>query len=96
MGKPEYPMSIETFRNIGSYDLNQLRQYDISCFNGIVRVVKYRVTVEKIEEPKEVYTERLQKLWDESDNYHDYESLINKAKQFGIELTGMFGSKRKK
>jgi len=62
--------TIETFREITGYWLNELKKEDPSCFNSIVEVEKYRVTIEKIEEPKEVYQKRLQKLWDECTNHH--------------------------
>ena len=51
--------SIETFRRVGSYDLNGLTSRKPSCCNGIVRVTKIRVTIEDIEEPKEVIQERI-------------------------------------
>jgi hypothetical protein len=95
MSKPEYPMSIETFQHIGEFDLRHIKQPEPSCFNGRVTVVKYRVTVEKIEEPTEVYTERLQKLWDECDNHHNWMPLEDKAKQLGVTLVGRAGSQRK-
>jgi hypothetical protein len=91
--KPEYPMSIETFRKVSGYELSNLNQSETSVLNGWVRVEKYRVTVERIEEPVEVYAERLQKLWDESNNPHDYSPLQNKAKQLVVTLTGERGNK---
>ena len=95
MGKPEYPMSIETFRHVGDYELSNLCKSEPSCFNSYVGVEKFRITIEKIEESTEVYAARLQKLWDECDNHHDWMPLKNKAKQLGITLTGSAGSKRK-
>ena len=48
------------------------------------------------EEPIEVIHERLQFLWDCSDNYHDSEPLTEKAKEYDYVLKGSRGSKIKK
>ena len=86
----------ETFKQIGSYQQSILESKDATCFNGIVNFRKYRVTIELIEEPKEVLAERLQKLWDECDNYHNWNPLKNAAKEIGYELNGHAGSLRNK
>lgn len=86
----------ETFRKIGAYEESNLRQKDASCFNGMVNIRKYRVTIEPIEEPKEILAERLQKLWDECDNYRHWTPLHKAAKEIGYELKGSLGSLRKK
>lgn len=74
---------------------NLIIQEGPSCFNGRARVEKYKITVEKVEEPIEVIHERLQFLWDYSDNYHDSEPLKEKAKQYGYVFKGDRGNKRK-
>lgn len=89
-------ISFETFSKIESYNISNLTKENPTCFNGDIRIEKYKVTIEKIDEPKEVYAERLQKMWDECDNHHHVQPLLNTAKQFGIELLGERGSKRKK
>ncbi len=89
-------ISFETFMPMGAYEEGSLRKNDPSCFNGMVRIKKYKITCELIEEPKEVYAERLQKLWDESDNHHNHFPLQSRAQKLGIELKGSFGSKAKK
>lgn len=86
---------IETFTELQGCTLNSLIQKETSAFNGMVRVVKYKVAITKIEEPKEVYQERLQKLWDECDNHHHWTPLRSKAKELGVELIGEVGTKRK-
>ena len=83
---PDETKTLETFRSIGAYEMSRLRDDEPSCFNGWVRVKKYKITIELIEEPKEVYAERLNKLWIECDNHHHYEPLISTAKGMGIEL----------
>lgn len=88
-------VSFETFREIGDWEIDNLTQKEPSCFNGIVRVKKTRVTIEVTEETKEVYQQRLQKLWEESENHHDYYPIENESKSLGVKLTGSFGEKRK-
>jgi hypothetical protein len=78
---------------------NMLRNFDYlikpDCFNGIVSIHKYRITVELIEEPIEVLKERLEKLYSESDNWHDREPLEAMAKKLGITIDSEFGSAKK-
>lgn len=93
--KDRFPVVTETFRDVSGYWLDNLTRTEPSCFNGIVDVVKYRITVEKIVEDTSIYQERLQKLWEECDNYHHWEPLQNKAKELGVILTGERGCKRK-
>jgi len=89
-------ISFETFRKIGSYEQSNLQSKDASCLNGVVRIRKYKVTIEPIEETKEILAERLQKLWDECDNWHHWTPLKTVAMQIGYELKGDAGSMRKK
>ena len=89
-------ISFETFRKIGSYEQSNLQSKDARCFNGVVSIRKYKVTIEPIEEPKEILAERLQKLWDECDNWHHWRPLKTAAMQIGYELKGDAGSMRKK
>lgn len=86
----------ETFKQIGAYEQSILEKKDATCFNGTVNIHKFKVTIEPIEEPKEVLAERLQKLWDECDNYHHWTPLKEAAKEIGYELKGSSGSLRKK
>ena len=86
--------SFETFRSIGSYEISNLTQKEPTSFNGDVRIKKYKVTIEEIIEPKEVYEKRIQELWDKCDNMHHYNPIQNIAKKLGYELKGRYGSKR--
>jgi hypothetical protein len=78
--------TFETFRDIGQFELRQLTQEQPSCFNGMVRVEKYRVTVEKVQEPVEAIRARLQKMWDECDNHHHREPLARAGLKYGLDL----------
>jgi hypothetical protein len=79
-------ISFETFRNIGLYEITNLKRDYPTCFNGQVSVLKYKITVEQIEEPNEVYVERLNKLWAECDNSHHWTPLRLLARKYGAEL----------
>ncbi len=89
-------LTFETFRELGDSQVFFLKKEKPSAFNGFVEVEKYRITVEKIVESKEVYAERLQKLWDECDNMHHWNPIRAKAKELGVDLTGEQGTKREK
>jgi|LGVE01.1.fsa_nt_gb hypothetical protein len=79
-------IEFETFMPVGSYTQRNLKQEEPSCFNGMVRVVKYRVTVEMVEESKEIIWLRLKKLWDECSNMHHRNPLREAAKKIGMKL----------
>lgn len=85
--------TLETFRDIRGYQLNNFKRDKPSCFNGIVNIHRYKITVELIEEPQEVLENRLQELWDNSKNYHDYEPLQAMAKKIKYELKNKRGNK---
>jgi hypothetical protein len=92
-----FPKTIETFRKIGDYELNgySFNNNKPSCFNGNVSFKKYRVTIEIIDEPVEVYQERLEKLWVECDNFHHWTPLDEAAAEIGYTFKGERGSQRK-
>ena len=94
---PEIPKvrSFETFRKIGNCEESNLRQNGPSCINSL-RVKKYRVTIEEIDEPDEVICQRLQYLWDNTTNHHHADRLISAAQKYGYKLVGSMGNKVKK
>jgi len=65
-----------------------------SCFNGMVRVRRYRITIEEIDEPVEVIAARIQDLWERSNNSNHISALRDAAKKIGYELQGSWGEKR--
>jgi hypothetical protein len=88
--------TFETFRDIGFFEIDKMTSKQISSFNGNIQVQKYKVTIELIEEPKEVIFERLLKLWKNCKNHHEREPIKNKAKQFGFVLDDeLYGVDRK-
>jgi hypothetical protein len=80
------PVVFETFRKIDAYHIGSLTQVAPDCFNQVVSVRKYRVTIEEIDEPDAVIIERIKKLWLETKNHHDWEPLKNEAKKVGLVL----------
>ena len=93
--RTDNPIVIETFKPVSSYVVGQLKQDSPSCFNGIVEVRRYRITIEPIEEPTEIIGQRLQQLWDACDNHHHAGPLHAAAKAIGWDLQGTYGSKKK-
>jgi hypothetical protein len=100
--KPTYKIKEEpsvivfhTFRKLENYEISNLRDKEFSCFNGIVNIRKYKITIELVEEPTEVLGERLQQLWDECNNHHHWTPLREASEKIGYELKGSAGSKRK-
>ena len=84
---------IETFRQVGDYELGNLLAREPSCFNAIVSFRKYKITIELVDEPNEVLAKRLQKLWDECDNYHNWTPLKSAAKSIGYEFINRPGER---
>lgn len=93
---PDFPMAIETFRDVSGYSLSSMRDDAPSCFNNSVNIHRYKITVELIDEPKEVLAARLQELWDKSGSHHDHTPLIVAAGKIGYALKGDRGGKRSK
>ena len=60
--------------------------------NGILNFRKYQVTIELVEESREILVERLQYLWDRCGNMGNAETLRNAAKALDYELRGNWGS----
>lgn len=77
---------IETFRGLGSGELINMTQTEPTCFNGVVRVTKFKITIEPIAEPVEVIWARIQKLWDECENVHHRKPIIAMANRYGLNL----------
>lgn len=56
-------------------------QEDPDCFNGQVRARRYRITIEAIEEDDDVVFERMQEMFDETNNMHTRDALMHHAKE---------------
>ena len=88
--------TFETFREISSYEISNLKQDNPSSFNGNISFRKYKITIEPIDESFEILSERLQKLWDECGNHHHWSPLEAAAQSIGYTLVGFAGSKKTK
>ena len=86
----------ETYKEIGLYEQRQLQHTNPSCFNGVVRVKKYRITVEEIEEHIDVIKSRLLDLWEACDNMHHVGPLKAEARKYGLSLSHLDLSKKRK
>jgi hypothetical protein len=89
-------ISFETFKKIGTYEISNIKKDEPSCFNSIISIKKYKITIEEVEEPKEILAERIQKLWDICDNYHHWTAIENAAKSIEYKLIGSAGNNRPK
>ena len=79
-------IEFETFKEIGDYEISNMKDDKPSAFNHFVRVVKYRVTIEEVEEDKSIIEERLNHLWENCNNHHHHSTIEKKALQHGIVL----------
>lgn len=78
--------TFETFQRPTAYYINNLKALNKpACFNGSVYIRRYRVTVELIGEPKEVYEERLRALWDNTKNIHHWDAIKREASRLGLK-----------
>lgn len=98
---PKYPRVYEVWGEpyLGSA-LNRVEQ-PTDAVSGIIHIERYRITVERIEEPVEVLRARLKELWlvDERNSHHWY-AFERVAKELGMDFRaelpyGLHGSKRK-
>ena len=68
-----------------------------SAFNGMVHFRRYRITVDLIDEPKEILIERLKILWENETNSHQYDPIRAAALGLGCELEANdFGKLKRK
>jgi len=82
----QFPIVFDTFNSFVTNSMQRYESKEPSCFNGIVDVIKYKVTIEIVPEPDEVIRERLLKLWRMCDNHHHWEPLRAAADKVGLEL----------
>ena len=75
---------IETFRDIRGYYLKDLQNTKPNGINHL-NYKKYKVTVEQLEESKEVYQQRLQEIYDEKHSgFRIKSAVLNEAKKIGV------------
>lgn len=82
---PAYPKVIETYGEPASYTIDRMTSSEPWAGNGYVQIERYRITVERIEEPREVLIERLRMLWRTSEpNHHSWDPMRAKARELGL------------
>ena len=59
----------ETFRQFGDSDVRNMKR-DIPCYVNFPDTYKYKITIERIDEPIEDIISRLEKAIKETTNYH--------------------------
>lgn len=82
---PFAPEVLETFRP-PHHEVARLKSNEPACFNGMVHVQRYRVTVELIEEPAHVLEERLRALLATAKRVDSKREILAEAKRLGITL----------
>lgn len=88
---------IETFFPIEDYEILNWENYQPSCVNGSLNIEKYRITIEKIDEPKQIIKDRLRLLLRKCKNFHHYEAFQKKAKKLNIKINmNEYGIEKKK
>lgn len=78
--------SFKTFKQFGGYEISQLTRKNPSCFNSLVRVKKYKITIEEIIESDDVIKKRIQELYDNCDNHYDKATLKAYGLKYNIKL----------
>ena len=84
-----YRIEMETMRQpwVTSREIRAMVAPTHDAFNGCVHVRKYKVTVEMIDEPIEVIQARIQDLWDNCDNSHNWNPLRYMGERYGMTLS---------
>lgn len=77
--------SFDTFGCPGD-QIKRLLVAEPTAFNGLVRVERYRVTIERIEEPEDVIKARLQELLDLPGHIDKNKHVRKAAAKLGIKL----------
>ena len=93
--EPEFPKVIETFCEPWRSSIHV--EKEPSCFNSVVSVRRYRVTIEEIDEPREVIAARVLQLIHDCDNLHHYDPLKVAASKYDLDVDFCkeFGKNRK-
>jgi hypothetical protein len=81
-----YRVEFETMRMPWdtSREFSVIKSDTPDSFNGSVHIRKYKVTVEMVDEPIEVIQARIQELWDNCDNHHQWQPLQYMAACYGM------------
>lgn len=74
-------IEFETYKDVmGSYSVSQLKQSEPSGIN-FLSYKKYKITIEEVEESKEVYIERLKDMLEKANTFRTKDSISNEIKK---------------
>ena len=76
-------IEFETFREIGAYNLSNIKQ-DVPSSVNFLRYKKYKVTIESMPEDKSVYIERLENLLSEAKGHHQRAMINDEIKKLKV------------
>ena len=81
----KYPLVVEVYGEPYIPHVFERLQPPTDATNGNIRIERYRVIVEKIEEPVEVLRDRLKKLWRTDErNSHHWDAFQIEATRLGM------------
>lgn len=81
----KYPLVVEVYGEPYIPHVFDRLQPPKEATNAIIRIERYRVTVERIEEPVEVLRDRLKKLWRTDErNSHHWDAFQHEAIRLGM------------
>jgi hypothetical protein len=79
---------IETFQKPDEQNLRLFTSEEPYAFRGEVFVERYRISIELIKEPKEIYVERLEELWRHTgkSKTDEWGPIQARAKELGVTM----------
>lgn len=80
---------VETFGKPSDFQIRAITHAEPYVHNGEVHVERYRVTIERIDEPEEVIKERLEALLQQKHHIDTPKAIRAKARSLGLTLDGM-------
>jgi hypothetical protein len=85
-GDSPFPTTFQTFFPVGTHNIRDWTQSKPSSFNALIRVKKYRVTIEEVQEPEDVIIDRLVELYKNADSYRERAAIEDYAEACGFNI----------
>lgn len=86
-------IEFETYQKFGDYEVRNMETKKPTSFNGMVRVERYKVTIEKVSTVEEE-RKAIQEVWENTDNYHHHGIIKEYGKSIGYDVVGEFGANK--
>lgn len=81
----KYPLVVDVYGEPYMPYVFSRVQPPMEATNGIIQIERYRVRVDRIEEPVEVLRDRLKKLWRTDErNSHHWDAFLREAVRLGM------------